>query len=37
MGISFVPSENDIKSWMSMTDKDSDGNISLSEFEALVL
>lgn len=37
MGMTYTPSENDIKSWMAMTDQNSDGLISLSEFEALIL
>lgn len=35
--MNYTPSENDVKQWMSMTDTNSDGQISLAEFEELVL
>jgi Ca2+-binding EF-hand superfamily protein len=37
MGMNYNPTENDIKQWMNMTDTDSDGQISLPEFEELVI
>ena len=37
MGMTFVPSEDDVKVWMKMTDTDSDGKVTLEEYEDLVI
>jgi Ca2+-binding EF-hand superfamily protein len=33
----FIPSREDVRSWMKMTDKNSDGKVSLAEYEELVI
>ena len=38
MGITnYLPSQEDVKSWIKMTDVNDDGKISLDEYEFLVL
>lgn len=37
MGMDYSPSEDDIKSWMKMTDSNSDGKVTLEEYEDLVI
>lgn len=37
MGVDFVPTKNDIDSYMQMVDINKDGLISLNEYETLVL
>jgi Ca2+-binding EF-hand superfamily protein len=37
MGINFEPTQEDIELWMQMTDTNQDKQVSLEEFEELVL
>lgn len=37
MGLSKVPTYEDVKIWMHMTDTNKDGKVSLSEYEDLVI
>lgn len=36
MGMDFDPSEEDVKAWMEMADRDSDGKVTLEDYEILV-
>ncbi len=33
----YIPTQNDIKIWMNMTDENGDGKISLEEYENIVI
>lgn len=37
MGMSYIPSIDDVKSWMKMTDTNNDGRVTLDEYEDLVI
>ena len=37
MGMSYIPTTEDVKSWMKMTDTNSDGRVTLDEYEDLVI
>ena len=37
MGMNYSPSKQDIQQWMAMTDTNSDGKVTLDEYEALLL
>lgn len=37
MGIQYNPTQEDVKSWMRMTDLNDDGQVSLEEYEDLVI
>jgi Ca2+-binding EF-hand superfamily protein len=37
MGMSFEPNQEDIRSWMKMTDLDGDGKVSLQDYENLII
>jgi len=37
MGLKFTPSDEDVKIYIQMADKNGDGKVSLSEYEAVVI
>ena len=37
IGVNYIPSQEDIKNYMKMYDKNMDGRISLQEFEEITL
>ena len=37
MGMSFNPTQEDIDSWMQMTDLDGDGKVNLEDYERLII
>lgn len=37
MGIDYQPTEKDVDEWMEMTDADGDGQVTLQEYEQLIL
>jgi Ca2+-binding EF-hand superfamily protein len=37
MGVAYYPTQEDVKSWMRMTDTNGDGQVSLEEYEDLVI
>lgn len=37
MGMNFNPTQEDIDSWMQMTDLDGDGKVNLEDYERLII
>ncbi len=37
LGMHYDPTQEDIESWMAMTDRDGDGKVNLEDYELLII
>ena len=37
MGMNYEPTQDDVSTWIRMTDSDGDGRVTLEDYESLVL